>query len=402
MKKQTILFLLFFPLSITIAQSEVWVFGYFESQFMGAEIKKKFIQMYTNKLRVDLEGNLSNKISFGANFDFITYHGYTSWNILDYLPESVAAEAVRINFLGNQINPYRMEFSEKKFLDNAYINMSLTKCNITVGKQQISLGTGYAWNPIDFFNTKDILDPTYEQPGHNAIRVDFPVSLMSTLTMLYSPGKDFSSSNGYIQFKNTISHFDISLIAGRKSLTIHDYTEFNQDIMNPNFKEYSDKRHLTGFSTAGEILGFGIWAEYGYNWMDNQDDFQEMVIGTDYTFSTGTYFMAEYYQNTKGKTKSQNYTLNDWMRYLAQEQKAVARDQLYGFIQHPVTDLINLGISSIYCINDHSIALIPTLNWNAFQNLELTAYLNLYLGDATDIFNQNMGNGGLIRARVYF
>ena len=31
-----------------------------------------------------------------------------------------------------------------------------------MGKQQISLGTGYVWNPTDVFNIKELFDPTYE------------------------------------------------------------------------------------------------------------------------------------------------------------------------------------------------------------------------------------------------
>jgi hypothetical protein len=112
--------------------------------------------------------------------------------------------------------------------------------------------------------------------------------------------------------------------------------------------------------------------------------------------------MLEFYRNTLGKTDYMQYTLNDWMRLLAAEQKAISRDQLYGFIQHPVTDLVNLGLSTIFSISDKSLALVPMMNYNIFENVELLAYLNFYLGKEGTAYASNMGNGGLVRARVYF
>ena len=72
-----------------LGQKRVDIFGYFESQFMGAEVQRSFIQLYSNKLRVDLESRPAENIKFGANFDYITYHGKTRWYILDYLPENI-------------------------------------------------------------------------------------------------------------------------------------------------------------------------------------------------------------------------------------------------------------------------------------------------------------------------
>jgi len=107
---------------------------------VGAVIKGEFIPLVTNKLRVDLKSSLTDNITF----------------------------------------------SDRTFLDNAYLKLSLKAFDLTVGKQQISLGTGYVWNPTDVFNIKDPLDPTYEQPGHNALRVDVALGNNTTLTALAS------------------------------------------------------------------------------------------------------------------------------------------------------------------------------------------------------------------------
>jgi len=388
------LFMLFI-FSPLLAQNGVEIFGYFESQIMGTKLNNDFIQLYSNKLRLDLKSNLSKNITFAANFNYITYHGKTKWNILDFLPADAVAEVPP----GMEAF-YILPFENRHFLDNAFIKLSFKQFDLTVGKQQISLGTGYVWNPIDVFNRKDVLDPTYEQPGHNAMRLDIPLGSMSTVTTLFSPEDNWENSAKLLQFKGQISHFDFSLNAIEKTWCFHDYKQFDFNSM--NFLEIPERRRLLGASTAGELFGLGVWAEYAYNWMKISEDFYELVVGTDYTFDFQTYLMIEYYRNTLGKTDYTQYNLNDWMRLLTTEQKAISRDQIYLFIQHPATDLLNIGLSTLYGLSDNSFALIPTMNYSFSDNVEIFAYLNLNFGSEGKIFSRKMGNGGLIRVRAYF
>ncbi|UCE08867.1 MAG: hypothetical protein JSW07_20395 [bacterium] len=387
--------MLTFYISPIYAQDGVELFGYFETQVMGTELKSEVLQLYTNKLRVDLKSNLSNNLTFAANFDYTTYHGKTKWDILTFLPDNITSKVPR----GMQ-GFYLFPFSDQNFLDNAYIKFAFKHFDLMVGKQQISLGTGYVWNPTDVFNIKDVLDPTYEQPGHNAMRLDIPIGTDYTLTTLYSPEDSWKNSAKLVLFKGRIVHFDYHLIVIEKLWRFHDYTQF--DIVNMNFLELPERRQLFGGSIVGELFGLGIWAEYGYNKMEKSKDFYELIIGSDYTFDFQTYVMTEYYRNTLGKTDYKQYDLNDWMRLFATEQKSISRDQVYSFIQHPVTDFISLGLSSIYNISDNSLALIPTLNYSFAQNMEIMAYLNFNFGEDGTAYSKLQGNGGLLRARVYF
>lgn len=378
-----------------LLRSQVDLFGYYESQIMGAEIKDSFFQLYTNKLRVDLKSDISSTVSFAANFDFITYHGKTNWNILDFLSPAVTES------IPEAMKPlYVIPFSDRTFLDNAYLKLAFRPLDLIIGKQQISLGTGYVWNPVDVFNIKDVLDPTYEQPGHNAMRIDVPIGLSNTLTAIYSPDDEWKNSARLIQFKGRISRFDLALTAIETTWRFHDYTVFIPE--EQNFKVFPEKRQLLGASTAGELLGLGVWAEFAYNWMEQTDDFYELVGGMDYTFDFQTYVLLEYYRNTLGKSDYRDYTLNDWMRNFAQEQKAVARDQVYLLIQHPVTDLLEAGLSTIYSISDNSAALVPNVMYSFSQNVDVYAYLNWNVGKEGTYFSGSMGNGGFIRVRIYF
>jgi hypothetical protein len=396
MKKTTIFLILsILSLSPLAAQDRVDLFGYYEPQMMGAALKDQFLQLFSNKLRVDLKWGPLDNVTFAANFDFLTYHGKKEWNILDFLPSTVTG------VIPEELKPlYVIPFSDRIFLDNAYLKLAFKGFDLTVGKQQISLGTGYVWNPTDVFNIKDPLDPTYEQPGHNALRIDLPLGTSYTVTALYSPDDEWKSSSKMIQFKGRISRFDYSLLAIEKTWRFHDYTQFDFDSL--SFLELPEKRQLLGISTAGEIFGVGVWAEFAYNWMEISEDFSELVAGLDYTFDFQTYVMAEYYRNTLGKTDFMNYDLNDWMRLMASEQKAIARDQLYALVQHPVADFINIGASCVTNLSDGSFVLVPTLFYNFSDNVDIIAYLNVNFGKEGTNFAKDLGSGGMIRVRIYF
>ncbi len=387
-----------FALSYTSAYAQdLSLFGYFETQIMGISLKDNFYQMNTQKLRLDLKSSPDKHVKFGANFDFVTYSGKTNWDMLDFLPESI------VRIIPEQLKPfYVMPYSNRSFLDNAFVELSFGKMDITAGRQQISLGTGYAWNPLDIFNINNLLDPTYEKPGHDAVRVDITLGRRTTLSGIYSPGKDWNYSTRLVQFSGALSHFDFSLLAAKTTWQFHDYSTPVMTAPDYGFLSVPEQRSIAGFSTAGQIFGLGVWAEYGYNWMESTKDFYELVAGTDYTFESGTYVMAEFYRNTLCSADKNNYTLNDWIRFYTGEQKAVGRDQLYLFIQHPASDLINIGLSSIICLNDRSFMLLPSISYNIFENVELTGYANIYLGEDKTVFRKDMGSGGLLRMRYYF
>jgi hypothetical protein len=375
----------------SLSSQSLGCFGYFESQVLVADIKSEFLQLQTNKCRIDLERS-DQKYYFAANLYAITYHGRTRWKIPDYLPEPVARRIP-----DSDIPYYILSFEDDIVLDNAFLKIKLPRFDVTLGKQQISPGTGYLWNPTDLFNQKDLFDPTYEQPGHNAIRMDIPIASRINGMILYAPSTDWAVSTRLISLKAGFGHFDYTFMMTDRTWILHDFTRFEET----DFLKSEEDRKLIGGSLVGELFGAGFWTEYGYNRTGTNHHFHEIVAGLNYTFDFKTFVMIEYFRSTLGKTHAADYTLNDWMRYLTAEQKALNRDQIYLMLQHPLNDLTQLGISMI-AAGDGSFVLIPTLNAVPFENIELLGYLNVYSGKNTSAFNSHLGNGGLIRIRAYF
>jgi len=377
-------------LVVAAAQAqEVDVFGYFEPQYYGVYFNDTYCQFQSNKLRVDLKSTAIANTEFGADVIFLLYHGKTNWNILDFLPETISST------IPPELRPfYEFDYGDTLYLDNVYARFALNRFAVTVGKQQISLGTGYFANPTDIFNTKDALDPTYEQPGHNALRMDLQVTPRLSFMALYSPIEfDFENSGKLLRAKLGLGHFDLSVLGCETQYTATDFYTFEQT---------HERRRILGADIVGELVGMGVWAEGIYNFFEDSDDGYEFLFGTDYTFESGLYAMLEYHRNSMAESNHEDYDLNDWMRFYVGETKTIASDQIYGLVQYPLTDMLVIGGSVVLSPSDGSAAIIPMIQYSLFQNIELTLMGNVYIGEEGTAYSASLGNGAFLRASVYF
>ena len=166
--KHILLSFIIIVISATAVHAQVAeIFGYFEPQYNGIYFDDTYYQFHSNKLRVDLKSTSIANTELGADVIFLLYHGKTDWNIIDFLPEAISS-----TILPELYPLFEFTYRDTLYLDNVYARLAINRFALTAGKQQISLGTGYFANPTDIFNTKDALDPTYEQPGHNGIPLE--------------------------------------------------------------------------------------------------------------------------------------------------------------------------------------------------------------------------------------
>ncbi len=376
-------------LIIPVANAEeLDIFGYFEPQFILLYREGQSYQMNSDKLRVDLQSSASN-VEFGADLIYNLYYGKKNWNILDFFSEEIrneVPEAMQYYFL--------VEFKDTLYLDNVYVRMSNSKIACTFGKQQISLGTGYFSNPIDVFNFKDALDPTYEQTGYNGARLDIMLRDRTSVMLLYSPIEGgWKDSGKLFRLKVGLGHFDFAV-------TGYEFQDHLTDFYSlPGTRE---RRRLAGLEFVGELFGLGFWGEGAYNFMETSDDFYEFLLGTDYTFESGLYVLLEYHRNERGKARYEDYNINDWLRFYLGENKTICQDQIYAMVSYPFTDLINLQLLSIFSVDDGSAAVVPVIDYNIFENVDLNIMGNVFTGGEGKAYNSRLGNGFIIRARVYF
>ncbi len=367
---------------------ELDIFGYFEPQYVLLYRNGESYQLNSDKLRVDLQHSVSG-VEFGADLIYTLYYGKKNWNALDFFPDGIKSEVPE----GMQ-SYFLFSFNDTLYLDNTYVKMSNSRVSCTFGKQQFSPGTGYFSNPVDVFNSKDALDPTYEQTGHNGGRMDIMFSSRTNLMFLYSPIEgDWTNSGKLLRFKIGLGHFDFTLSGYEFREQLTDF--YSLSVIN-------QRRRLVGCEFVGQLFGLGVWGEGAYNFLEESDDFYEFLMGTDYTFESGFYVLLEYHRNERGKTSYQDYNINDWLRFYLGESKTICRDQMYAMVSYPITDLINFQLLSIFSANDGSAAVVPVIDYNIFENMDINVMGNIYTGSEGKVYNSRLGNGLVIRARVYF
>lgn len=374
--------------SFLIAQTDF--FGYYEGEFDQLKFANQTYNYGYNKLRLDFEAHPDDAVTIGANINIQKYYDNISWNLFDFLPSNIWQPT-----FGTEAE-FPIALLDTFYLDNVYLKAGFKHFDLTVGKQQISLGTGYAWNPIDIFNTKQLLDPTYEQTGVNAVRVEIPIKGRTNLDVILSPGTDWKESVKMLQLKTGVGRFDIQGTIGQ-----YTWKRTNFDLNKFAINKLKDERTLLGGSIVGELAGAGIWIEGAWNKMENQEDFTEVVIGTDYTFENSLYIIMEYLHNENGVSNGDNLDINNYLQYFIGETHSLMQDYLFGFINYPLNDFIQIGLLGFGNLNDKSAALNPQLLWNLFQDVDLTIMYSHFIGDDNTEFGVQDW-GWRIRLRGYF
>ena len=363
--------------TLLLAQPEF--FGYFESEADVMQLGSISYKFGYNKFRLDVEARPSDNVLIGANLNVEKYWGKTSWNIYDFLPGYSDSGLELIE-----------EIRDTILVDNLYMRISFPWADLTVGRQQLSPGVGYAWNPTDIFNTKSLLDPSYEQTGVPAIRLDLPLDSRSSLSIALKPESNWDNSTRQVWLRGGAGHFDFEVTVAQhrwqsvRSLA-YGYTEL-------------DKKLLIGGSVVGEILGCGIWVEYGYNKIDysggipiwaallippvsNINSYSEVVLGADHTFDNSLYVLTEFLHNGYRPDQISQLSIADYFASLGGQTHSLMQDYAFFYAMHPTFDYITLSSLVIANFNDNSGTLAPQLDWNAFEDTNISLQGSLFWGE---------------------
>jgi hypothetical protein len=381
---------------ILFAQTDF--FGYYEGEFDQLKFANQTYNYGYNKLRLDFEAHPDDAVTIGANINIQKYFNNISWNLLDFLPSNIWKPMFQPEGYPEEtwITEFPIALLDTCYLDNVYLKAGFKHFDLTVGKQQISLGTGYAWNPIDIFNTKQLLDPTYEQTGVNAVRAEIPLKGRTNLDVIISPGTDWKESVKMLQLKTGLGRFDLNGTIGQY---IWQRTQFNPTTF--LIDKQRNLRTVFGGSIVGELASAGIWIESAWNKMENSGDFSEVVVGGDYTFNNGLYIIMEYLHNENGVSSKDNLDINHYLQYFMGETHSLMQDYLFGFLSYPINDFIQFGLLSFGNLNDNSATLNPQIVWNLFQDVDLTIMYSHFIGDDNTEFGVQDW-GWRIRLRGYF
>ena len=291
----------------------------------------------------------------------------------------------------NQFGRIPFYLSDTTYLDNMFIEIGQPSFELILGKQQISPGVGYAWNPTDIFNLKDLFDPTYEQTGVKALSLNMSIGSNSSLTAITQLKDSKENSTVYLQIKTGIGRFDIS--------GVYSESRWEQTTL---LLANQFSRTMIGFNLEGEMFGFGVHTEGARNYIDgfNNSSLWEYVVGLDYTTESSLYILGEYFHNDFGKP-AKEINIDDFITTFAGERHSLNQDYFFSLFMYPLTDLAAFSLFTIHNLEDKSGVLNTQLDYNLFENVDLNLVGSYFMGEDPDEFGYQ-DYGFRARIKVYF
>ena len=240
----------------------------------------------------------------------------------------------------------------------AYANLrwSYGKTDIVLGRQAVTFGRSFFWNPIDWLSTfsPTEIDREYKT-GVDALRATRALGRFSGVELVYAYGEDGERDESAIigrAFCN-LGGWDLELLAG--SVWIDD---------------------RTGFAFSGDVKGAGVRGEISHNMPRTGPD-QEFTSGSlevDYRWESSLYLTTELHYNGFGSTDPDDYSslfLNP--RIVTGQIQNVGRDYFASSLGYEFSPLTTGTAAVLLNLHDRSGILSPTLNISLGDESSLVA-----------------------------
>lgn len=360
------------------------IFGSYEN-VLSAQYIDDLNVLDLNNLMVSVHGNLGQYSFLRADAEASLPFGAVQANLLDFLPDSLA-ETVPDSL--RPMYAYRLEPSFR--ISNAYASLSWDRFTVRLGKQPLSWGTGYVWNPTEIIAPKLAYDPSYRRDGENAMKFAFAWRYGGGVEVMGILRGEIDSTMAVARLKENLFGFDVAAV----SAWLWDTT------ITPGT---SRNRILVGGQFAGEIGNIGLWAEGGYNiYEEDSLSYAEVAAGIDHTFTFRTHVMVEYLYYGRGFESADDYTFTGWLERAAGARKALGRHQIYLGADQTIISFHLVGMGAIINPVDLSGMVLPRISLNLADNLDLSLFGFISLGEDDTEFGAVNINGGILRLSGYF
>ncbi|MBI5843328.1 MAG: hypothetical protein HZB23_01515 [Deltaproteobacteria bacterium] len=236
-------------------------------------------------------------------------------------------------------------------IDRASVKISLRRADLTIGRQAVTFGKAWFWNPLDLFSPFDAtqFDRDYKA-GVDAIRLDAPFSDFSGATVIYVAGRELDGSGGYKTNDNIDASWSGSALIGRLYATVRGF-----DLALSGGKVYGGFH--AGAGASGEVGQLALRFEAAGFFADDNgpalpfplagdlyEDSATAVIGIGHRFDNSLDIEAEYLINSGGAGE-------DWNEAFSRFQKGAI----------PQMSRNVLGFSASYEINPLATARISVI-----------------------------------------
>jgi len=260
-------------------------------------------------------------------------------------------------------------------LDRLYLALNQDWGSVRVGRQSITWGNGFIFNPMDLFNPfpPTAIDRDYKI-GDDMINAQIASPKIGDLQLLYVVRRDPDDRD---------VKADQASLAAKAHLALGT-TEFDI-MMSKHFEDWVVGGGSVGYLGNAAWRINATWTFLDDNGGNERGDYLSLVANIDYSWTwwqKNLYGFIEYYYNGLGE--------NDYAQALGNPaiSERLARGELFvlgqnylsGTLQIEPHPLVNLYVTSINNIEDPSGILQPRATWDITQDLQITAGFNIYYG----------------------
>ncbi|MDP6358040.1 MAG: hypothetical protein QF473_23190 [Planctomycetota bacterium] len=230
---------------------------------------------------------------------------------------SFVASGSRFQALDARWDWHRGDETEASFIvDRLNLRVSFPAIDITLGRQAITFGKAYFWNPLDIYLPFDPrqFDRDYK-PGVDALRIDVPIGDFTGLNLIAATGGELAVTG---EFLNEKSDFNTSWYGS--SVLVRGYTTVSEwDLAFQTGKVYGG--YQSGGAASGEVGKLSLRLEAAYLAAQDSpalplglrgdlvEDHLQAVVGIGHRFESSLDLEAEYFFNGAGEDEDLNAAL---------------------------------------------------------------------------------------------
>ena len=260
-------------------------------------------------------------------------------------------------------------------LDRLYLALNQDWGSVRAGRQAITWGNGFIFNPMDLFNPfpPTAIDRDYKV-GDDMINAQFSSPKIGDMQLLYVFRRDPDDRD--------VKTSQAS-IAG-KAHVARGTTEF----------DFMLSRHFEDYVIGGGSVGYlwdaawrmdATWTFLDDDGGNGRGDYLSLVANIDYSWTwweNNFYGFIEYYYNGLGKNDYARALLNpkNSERLARGELFVLGQNYLSGTLQIEPHPLVNVYFTAINNIEDPSGILQPRATWDITQSMQITGGFNIFYG----------------------
>jgi hypothetical protein len=242
-------------------------------------------------------------------------------------------------------------------IDRLNATFIMPKADLTIGRQPISFGKAFFWNPLDIFSPFDPaqLDRDYKA-GVDAARLDIPLGNFSGINLITVAGREpekdnptWDGSAAIARGFTNVNGWDLSVQGGKIFAGEHIGAGFSGEIEKIEFR--------------GEIQNFYVDNDY----KNIMEDYSSGVLGIGYNFDNTINIQAEYFYNGAGEPDNLNLALDRMQQGF---MKNMSRNLAGLSVSYDITPVFISRISTIVSLDDDSYQIQPDITYGISDNID--------------------------------